>query len=384
MDSMQYHDGMRGREMDSPKVSFVVPCYKLAHLLTECIDSILRQTYADFEVLIMDDNSPDNTAAVAALIQDPRVRYIHNQKNLGNLRNYNKGIELCRGSYIWLISADDYLRTPYILERYVELLEKHSHVGYVFCPAVEVVAGHETHILPYSRYGEKDAILEGHHLLKKLLSSNFIVAGSVLVRAECYRAIDYFPLEEGMEWSGDWYLWCVFALRYDAAFFAEPMVCYRAHNLSMTTTLAQDENIHRCSAGDLAVPLKLRQRAIEFGLHDVADWCLQAIANEYSQQAKSKRYQRSTWSLNLVQLEQSLCKNIPHESEREWIRSRVFDGLGDSLWLRGDYPQAKRYYLDSVSRNRWSIMTYAKLSLVWLRVPGGYFRDFRQYLRAAR
>jgi glycosyltransferase involved in cell wall biosynthesis len=370
--------------MDSPRVSFVVPCYKLAHLLTDCIQSILRQTYADFEVLIMDDNSPDDTAVVAAKITDPRVKYIHNPQNLGNLRNYNKGIQLCRGKYVWLISADDYLRTTNVLERYVDLLEKHAHVGYVFCPAVEVRDGQETHVLPYSQYGEKDQIIEGSRLLQKLMRSNFIVAGSALARADCYRNIDYFPLDEGMEWSGDWYLWSVFALHYDAAYFAEPMVCYRAHNLSMTTTLAQGYDIYKCSAGDLAVPLRLRHRALEAGRPEVAAWCLQAIAEEYSQQVKSKRYQGSIWSLSADQFELSLCRNIPLESEREWIRARVFDALGNRLWLKGDYLRARCYYLQSVSRNPFNLSLYAKLSLVLLRIPGGFLRDFHRHLSPAR
>src|SRR4051794_32850375 len=93
-----------------PKVSFVVPCYKLAHYLNECVNSILMQTYENFEVLIMDDCSPDNTPEVARSFEDPRVTYIRNEPNLGHLRNYNKGITLAQGEYIWLISADDYLR----------------------------------------------------------------------------------------------------------------------------------------------------------------------------------------------------------------------------------------------------------------------------------
>src|SRR5579875_3105196 len=121
----------------NPTVSFVVPCYKLAHLLPQCLDSILGQSYGDLEVLLMDDCSPDDTPAVAARYQhDKRVRYIRHQKNVGHLRNYNHGIRQARGKYIWLISADDYLRLPYALERYVSFLERHPRVGFAFCPAV--------------------------------------------------------------------------------------------------------------------------------------------------------------------------------------------------------------------------------------------------------
>jgi len=112
----------------TPIVSFVVPCYKLANLLRECVESILSQTYGDFEMLIMDDCSPDNTPEVAQSFQDPRVKYVRNEPNLGHLRNYNKGIRLTRGKYVWLISPDDYLRPPYILQRYVELLDRHPRV----------------------------------------------------------------------------------------------------------------------------------------------------------------------------------------------------------------------------------------------------------------
>jgi glycosyltransferase involved in cell wall biosynthesis len=67
----------------TPIISFVVPCYRLAYLLEECIDSILCQTYANFEVLVMDDCSPDNTPQVALSFQDPRVKYIAMSRTWG-------------------------------------------------------------------------------------------------------------------------------------------------------------------------------------------------------------------------------------------------------------------------------------------------------------
>jgi hypothetical protein len=80
------------------KVSFVIPCHRLAHLLGECVDSILAQSYGDFEVLIMDDCSPDATPEVAASFPRPRVRHVRNDTNLGHLANYNKGIQLSKAN----------------------------------------------------------------------------------------------------------------------------------------------------------------------------------------------------------------------------------------------------------------------------------------------
>jgi len=62
----------------NPLVSFVVPCYKFAHLLPQCVNSILEQTYQNYEILIMDNCSPDTTPEVAASFKDPRVKHIRN------------------------------------------------------------------------------------------------------------------------------------------------------------------------------------------------------------------------------------------------------------------------------------------------------------------
>src|SRR5260370_9349885 len=123
--------------MLKPRVSFIIPCYKLAHLLSECVGSILSQTHQDFEVLIMDDCSPDNTPEVARFFQDPRVKHIRNEQNLGHLANYNKGISLAQGEYIWLISAHDSLVSTQVLQRFERWIASHPNISYLLCPALK-------------------------------------------------------------------------------------------------------------------------------------------------------------------------------------------------------------------------------------------------------
>src|SRR5688572_8994109 len=211
----------RRMSMPQPTVSFIVPCYRLGHLLRENVESILAQDYDDFEVLIMDDCSPDDTPAVAQSFSDPRVIHVRNESNLGHLENYNYGISLARGRYIWLISADDYLRRPYVLGRYVGLLNTHPKVGYVFCSGIGVRDKQETGILKYSACSDRNRIFTGREFLRKQLRQNMVLAASGLVRRECYEQLGGFPLD--MPWAGDWYLWCLFALYYDVAYFAEAM-----------------------------------------------------------------------------------------------------------------------------------------------------------------
>jgi len=73
----------------TPRVSFVVPCYNLGHLVSECVTSILSQSYSDLEVLILDDCSPDQTLEVVRSFRDPRAQHIRNDPNRGHPHNYN-------------------------------------------------------------------------------------------------------------------------------------------------------------------------------------------------------------------------------------------------------------------------------------------------------
>jgi glycosyltransferase involved in cell wall biosynthesis len=355
--------------MHNPTVSFVVPCYKLAHLLPECIHSILSQSYGDLEILIMDDCSPDDTAAVARSFQDPRVKHIRNEPNLGHLRNYNKGIGLSRGKYVWLISADDFLRRPYILERYVDLLDTHPNVGYVFCSGVGVQSGRETGILEYTVYDDHDRVIPGHRFLKKLLRLNVVLAASGLTRRECYDQISLFPLD--MPWAGDWYLWCLFALYHDVGYFAEPMVCYREHPLSMTNQLF-DKNVEQCCEEDVFIPWAIKERADESGWREVSKDCLSALSFIYAKSIASKRYQMAKSFLSLEQFEHSLSRHRLDESERNWIRAQVYAGMGNEYYWAGDMASARQFYGKALEKRPWMVNILAKRLLLSLGKPGEF------------
>ncbi len=136
-----------------PLVSFVIPCYKLAHMLPDCVNSILKQDYENFEVLVMDNCSPDRTSEVAQSFNDPRVKHIRNETNIGHIRNFNKGIALARGEYVWMLCVDDMLRSPHVLGRYVDLMERNPGVGLVFCRAVDFQGGEEKGIAKWADHG---------------------------------------------------------------------------------------------------------------------------------------------------------------------------------------------------------------------------------------
>ena len=107
-----------------PEISVIVPVYRVEKYLNDCIDSILAQTFADFELILVDDGSPDNCPALcdAAAAKDSRIRVIH-QKNRGLSGARNAGLDIARGRWAAFVDSDDML-LPQALEKAHSTAEK--------------------------------------------------------------------------------------------------------------------------------------------------------------------------------------------------------------------------------------------------------------------
>jgi glycosyltransferase involved in cell wall biosynthesis len=371
--------------LKNPTVSFVVPCYKLAHLLRECVDSILAQTFADFEVLIMDDCSPDNTAEVAQSFTDPRVRHIRNEPNLGHLRNYNKGIDLSRGEYVWLISADDRIRRPYALERYVALMEKNPGVGYAFGSGIGLHDGEETTLLDHYYYGETDRVFNGRDFIATLLRRNSgILSPSVMVRRCCYEEISLFPLD--MPHEGDLYIWLAWALEHDVAYFAEPMVNYRTHDLSMMKdflTQKQDQAF----ADDVNVMWRVKHKAEDQGLAALSPLFESALASKYSNSAAVLLYGETSaaFGTSVADCKAAFHRHARNAQEEQQLLGRFSGFMGDKHWWHGNYDQARRSYLDALSLHWYLPKVWVKLLVaVFGRTGFIYLKEARTRIRQRR
>ena len=108
------------------KISVIVPMHNSSKYLTECIESILNQTYNNFEIIIVDDASTDNSVEIASEIKDNRIRIFKLEENLGVATARNKGIEEATGDYICFIDSDDYwVRDK--LERQIKFIEENDY-----------------------------------------------------------------------------------------------------------------------------------------------------------------------------------------------------------------------------------------------------------------
>lgn len=116
--------------MNNPKITVLMPVYNAEKFLREAIDSILSQTFKDFEFLIINDGSTDKSEEIILSYKDPRIRYFENKKNLGVAKTLNKGLRLAKGKYIARMDADD-ISCPNRLEMEYKEIIKNQMVAVV-------------------------------------------------------------------------------------------------------------------------------------------------------------------------------------------------------------------------------------------------------------
>lgn len=114
--------------MNNPRVTVLMPVYNGEKYLRKAMESILRQTYTDFEFLIINDGSTDRSVEIIESYQDSRIRLIHNEKNIKLIATLNKGIELALGEYIARMDCDD-ISLPDRLAKQVAFMDTHPEIG---------------------------------------------------------------------------------------------------------------------------------------------------------------------------------------------------------------------------------------------------------------
>ncbi|MBI3572977.1 MAG: glycosyltransferase family 2 protein [Candidatus Kerfeldbacteria bacterium] len=162
----------------APRISVVLPLYNAGPYLRPAIDSILNQTYSDFELIIIDDGSTDGSDKVIASYHDPRIR-VYTQENKGVMASLNRGLELSRGQYIARMDHDD-VSDPRRFQQQVEFLDSHpDHV---------VVGTTYAYIDPVNRLlGVFPALLRDEDLRRELITKSPLAHGSTVIRGSVIR-----------------------------------------------------------------------------------------------------------------------------------------------------------------------------------------------------
>lgn len=155
-------------EKAGPKVSICIPSYNYGHFISQAIDSVLAQTFIDFELIIFDNCSTDNTKEVAKAYvdRDVRISYFCNKTNIGMVGNWNECIKIAQGEYIKILCADDLL-TPDCIEKCVQVLEENPAVTLVSSARLLVTRSLEP--IKSLSYSSKFEIVDGQVATRRCL-----------------------------------------------------------------------------------------------------------------------------------------------------------------------------------------------------------------------
>ena len=210
--------------MKNPKVTVLMSVYNGEKYLQEAIDSILGQTFKDFEFLIINDGSTDKTGEILKSYNDPRIKIINNEKNIGLTKSLNIGLRIAKGEYIARQDADD-ISMPERLEKEVEFLEQNRNVGLVGTDYLFInEKGKVIHIVK---------CLNGSRELKaKLLEGNQFGHGSVMLRRECIDKVGVY--REEFKFAQDYDFCLRIAEMYDVANISEPLYKWRIDSKSIS------------------------------------------------------------------------------------------------------------------------------------------------------
>jgi glycosyltransferase involved in cell wall biosynthesis len=210
-----------------PKVSVLIPTYNYAFCLDEAVQSVLNQTVQDFELVIIDDCSKDNTdEVVKKYLTDPRIRYYKNEVNLGLVGNWNKCLSYAKGDYIKFLCADDKFRFD-LLGKFVEVMEDYPNVSLVVCNKTMFGKSSVTVELPLKNLQNGMEVI--YHTLN---TKGWLGEPSSVMFRRSNLNLGFF--KPGLIWLPDWEMWIRQLTAGDCYIIPEPLVYIRNHGQQLT------------------------------------------------------------------------------------------------------------------------------------------------------
>ncbi len=221
----------------SPTVSVLIPTYNRAGFLKQAIASVLAQTFGDFELVISDNASTDDTQALVKSYSDARIIYSRNPYSIGWQANMKRCLALARGEYVTFLPDDD-LMMPENLERKVGILRRYPHVGLVHS-RFHMIDKEGQIIRDSTNWGhgperDFDVIESGYAVLKRMLTGFCEVnLPTALFRRNVRDRVGEWT--DQLHHTDDYKYWMRIAVCYDVAYLASPLIKWRWHKDSLTS-----------------------------------------------------------------------------------------------------------------------------------------------------
>jgi glycosyltransferase involved in cell wall biosynthesis len=269
-------------------VAVVLPCYNAGPYLVRALESVLEQTYADFQLCLVDDGSTDDTANILKRYSDYGVQV--RQEHAGQSAARNRGIGMSSAPYIAFLDADDYW-LPVKLERQIALLEQNPRVGLVCTDCATINKGESS-----GAYFGGTRVPTSGKLFERLTRECFVFTPTVVVRRKCLEEVGLF--NESLVVSEDFNLWLRIASQWEIAVIPEVLAVRdtRPEGLSMSTRpevylkngIAALENVRSTCHGLSPSEARALQKAIAERYYVYGSHLLAAGARDRSRTKLSK------------------------------------------------------------------------------------------------
>ncbi|MFC1591413.1 glycosyltransferase family 2 protein [Thermodesulfobacteriota bacterium] len=235
-----------------PKITILMPVFNAEKHLLDAMDSILNQTFADFEFLIINDGSADRSCEIISSYADARIRLVHNDTNLGVEKTLNKGFTLAKGDYIARMDSDD-ISLPARLEKQVAFMQAHKHIAVCGTWIETFGATHRTHKYPGSH---KD-------ICCRLLFETALAHPSVMLRRNVLlQSSLLYDETHQYRRAEDYDLWVRISKIFDLANIGEVLLKYRQHESNVG-------QLHKTETETTAD--RIRQRQLEDFIPNISD-----------------------------------------------------------------------------------------------------------------
>ena len=209
-----------------PKISVLLPVFNSEKYLHESIDSLLAQNYKDFELIIWDDGSIDNTPGVIANYRDSRIKVFRNTANQGLFKTLNLAINKAQGKYIRLWSYDDIMK-PHCLQAEIEFHQRHPEIGMSYCARDAIDASGKVII---KAPDDRTPDIISPALAAQIMFYYGSIAGNiatVMIKKAVLEDIGLF--REDMQVSGDFDMWVRISAKFPLGFIRESLIYLRKH-----------------------------------------------------------------------------------------------------------------------------------------------------------
>jgi glycosyltransferase involved in cell wall biosynthesis len=313
---------------DNPLISVFIPAYNVEAFVHHAIESVLGQTYSNYQLIVINDASTDRTGEVIHRYQHhPQIKIYHNPTNLGVGGNWNKGVSLCHGEFIVRLDADDFYEPEY-LQKVISLFEQYPETQLVFTGANLLYQNGRCRVdLPY-----KDSwVRPGREFLPDLLRVCRVWSPTVCARRSCYERLGKVIPE--MSIHEDWELWVRFATAGQVAYLAEPMVnihllnpmgCTHTAIIKAQSPIACRIWLDKLATDTLPYQLTYAEQALlKQGMYDM----VMAFA-VFAQEA----------GLNdSVQKHLEFARSLLPENEQNSLQSRLYVRAAEIYFMEGGY-----------------------------------------------